>query len=344
MKQTKLSLLIAILIQTTLNPANFSYIHILKPQLNTKDNKSSYVWQKSIPNHFTELIPSWNAIRPTRGKLSFFVSLKHSRWSPWKKIAEWEANGQQTFSNAKDPFVHTKHVRVEMQRGRKANAFRIKVLAEQGASIKNLKALFANTANWNLFRKIRPSHRLKSVVVKNVPRLSQWKINHHRKKDLCSPTSTSMISRYFLNRFTLRILPSTTLYAQAKQFANNVHDNSYLDIYGNWLLNTAQAYTTTHGKVFYRVQRLNSFNELHWCLTKQMPIAVSIRGYLHGGAWPYNNGHFVVVVGWNQKNRTVICVDPAFRQIKHMVRSYRINDFLRAWGKSKNLAYVPINS
>ena len=71
--------------------------------------------EKKIP--FNELILSWNAKRPLKGKLSFFVSVKHNYWSRWDKLAEWSHNGQQTFVNSRSPFVHTKHVKIEVKRG-----------------------------------------------------------------------------------------------------------------------------------------------------------------------------------------------------------------------------------
>lgn len=127
---------------------------------------------------------------------------------------------------------------------------------------------------------------------------------------------------------------------QTKTFARKAHDSS-LDIFGNWLFNVAEAYNTTKGKILYRVERLNNFEELHSYLTQKTPIAVSIRGKLRNGAWPYRNGHFVVVVGWNQKNQTVTCIDPAFKAKKKLIRSYPIKDFITAWGKSRNLSYIP---
>ena len=302
---------------------------------------NSFVWEIQKTNPFTELILSWNAIRPKQGKYSFWVSVKNGQWSSWRKIAEWGTNGQKTFSHTRDPFVHVKHVRVEMQKQSHGNACQIKVISENGADIKNVKALFACLSNFKNFIIQRPSKILSSTLIRNIPKQSQWTLGHSRAKDLCSPTATSMAVHYFRTK-NRSSYPQTKLQTNAKSFANKVHDDSYLDIYGNWLFNVAQAYNETKAEIFYKVERLNNFEVLHSYLAKKIPIVVSIRGTLNGGAWPYNNGHFVVVVGWNSQKRKVLCIDPAFRQQKKLLRSYHIRDFLRAWGKSRNLSYVPI--
>jgi hypothetical protein len=75
---------------------------------------------------------------------------------------------------------------------------------------------------------------------------------------------------------------------------------------------------------------------------KKIPVAVSIRGSLRGCAWPYNNGHFVVVIGWNKDKQMVRCIDPAFKNLRQTARWYHLSDFVRAWGKSRNLSYISL--
>jgi len=235
----------------------------------------------------------------------------------------------------------SKHVRAELQRKRVGFEYQIKVVSESGADLRRVKALFVNTANWHIFKTQRPKNPLKSVKIDNIHKESQWWLKHPRKKDLCSPTSLSMVTHYFTHALRKRLLPTETFKKHTISLAENAHDPS-LDIYGNWLFNVAEAFDATRGNSLYRVERLNNFEELHSYLLKKIPIAVSVRGWLYGCAWAYKNGHFVVVIGWEQKRKRVICLDPAFGQGQHIVRHYPINDFVRAWGKSRNLSYVPI--
>lgn len=299
------------------------------------------VWLQQEKTPFTELILSWNALRPKKGNFSFYVSVKHHKWSPWYKLAQWGVKGQQTFVNSRVPVVHTKHVRMVLTRGKKSRAFRIKVVAQNGADLRNLNALFVSTADMNKFSQSKPAFEKPSTYIKGFPRQSQMVIGHPRFRDICSPTSLSMILNYHLNPY--KIMPQIGgLTGVAANFADKVHDDSYLDIYGNWILNVSQVFDSSKGKVFCRAQRLNDFDELYNYIRRKIPVAVSIRGKLRGGRKSYDNGHFVVVVGWSQKKKAVICVDPAFSSSKKTLKAYHLKDFLNAWGKSRNLSYIAI--
>jgi len=325
----------------TINRKRFS---ALASKILTKNDhlspSNNIVWQHKPEKPFTELIVSWNAKRPHSGKITFYVSVKHTKWSSWQRIAEWTKTGQRTFVNKLDPLVHTKHVRVEMQRGRLGREFRIKAICSGGAHKESLKALFGCSSNHNHFVKDSPYFTKPSTAIRGVPRQSQMVLNHPRKYDLCSPTSLSMILHYFKGLASKKThqLP---LHQYASNFADKVHDNGYLDIYGNWLLNVAQAYDSCCGDIFYCVKRLNGINELYGYLKRKIPVAVSVRR-LKGGATPYANGHFLVVIGWNKKTKSIICVDPAFSTNKATLKTYNISDFIKAWGMSRNLSYVPL--
>jgi len=303
-------------------------------------NQSSheYIWEQPITKSFNELILSWNALRPDDGKLTFAVSIKHAnQWSNWHRLAEWGPDFQRTFVNKRHPYVHTKHVRVEMQRGCRARGFRVRVTSSGGAKLENLKALFACLSNLNQFQINQPDKDLSHVVIQGVPRQSQMVIDHPRRKDLCSPTSTSVVVNYFMRSLYGQ---TSNMHDYVIDFADKVHDQGP-NIYGNWLFNVAQAYNSSRGDVFYRVERLNSFNDLYSYLAREIPIVVSVRR-LRGGATPYRNGHILVVVGYNPVNKTVLCIDPAFRNAKSCLKAYGLWDFLYAWGRSRNLSYIPM--
>lgn len=312
--------------------------------INEDEQKSlpnEIIWQDTTPLPFNELIFSWNALRPTTGKFTFYVSvLSNLQWSPWHRIAEWKPRGQQTFVNKKHPFVHTKHVRVEMQKHHTGEGFRIKTVFHDGAPKNNLKALFACVTNSKHFQKTPRMFNEESSCITNVPRVSQMKLSHSRAGDLCSPSSLIMITHYFAKQL-FPAVPYYNLDDHAVDFAEKVHDNGYLDIYGNWVLNVAEAFNASQGDIFYRVERLNGFASLYQKIKNKIPVAVSVRR-LKGGATPYANGHFLIVIGWNNQKKRVICIDPAFSPAARTLRSYALRDFLRAWELSRNLSYVPL--
>lgn len=305
--------------------------------------KSEYTWHHKTKDPFRELIVSWNAFRPKKGAFEVFVQVKHKTWSPEFKLAQWGVNSQQTFVNTRNRFVHVKHVRTELQRGRKAKEFKVKVLATGGANLKRLKAIFACASQGPqnfLYKKTEIS--LPDVWVKGVPRQSQMVLNHIRACDMCSPTSLAMqVSFVLKNKGVCKDFVGG-LKDYVPILAGAVHDNSYLDIYGNWILNVAQGFHATKGKSFFRAERLNGFAGLHNYLQHDIPVAVSVRGKLKGGAKPYDNGHFMVVIGWRSDKKSIVCLDPAFGSSKKIVRAYNVENFLKHWGSnvSPNLAYV----
>ena len=307
--------------------------------------KKVYIWESST-DPFTELILSWNAFRPKKGRFIFKVSVKHHHWSPWYPVAEWKPDFQQTFVNSRNPFVHAKHVKVELKKRQKATAFRVAAIAENGARLKDLKALFACLSNSNKFCPGRSDLDLPSLRVKGVPRQSQMVLDHPRFRDLCSPTSLCVLLGYFGRHLKTSFEFGNDLVGGLSDyipdFAKKVHDDSYLDIYGNWILNVAQAFDSAKGNVFFRVEKLNNFKELYSYLKRNIPVAVSVRGYLRGAVKSYDNGHFIVVVGWDNQKKAVLCIDPAFQPSWKTARAYRLRDFLTAWGTSRNLSYISI--
>jgi len=322
----------------TTNAGNFSKTY--SRFLNQPINSNTYIWENTKIDPFTELILSWNALRPQKGKLSFFVSVnyingKQNHWSPWERLAEWGNNNQQTFVNTKNAFVHNKHVKVELKKYKKATGFRIKAFSENGASLNSLKALFVCLSDMNKFHKEKALFNLPSTRINGIPKQSQMVLNHPRHRDLCSPTSLSIILNYFAKNYS-------NLESYIKNFSQKVHDDSYLDIYGNWPLNVAQAYDSSEGNIFFRVERLNGFNNLYHYLKRKIPVAVSVRGTLNGGAKAYDNGHFIVIVGWDNRRKAVLCIDPAFSTSAKTTRAYGIRTFLKAWENyiSPNLSYI----
>ncbi|MBD3273553.1 hypothetical protein GF385_04365 [Candidatus Dependentiae bacterium] len=324
--------------KNSVNSFSQFYSKLIKHHKNIKENY--YIWLENNSNYFNELILSWNAFRPKKGKYSFYVSVKYNnRWSGWQKIAEWADKYQKTFLNTKNTFVHTKHVRVEMQKNKKANGFRIKVLAQNGAKIKNLKSLFVSLADMNKFIFEKKDFNKATTIIKGVPKVSQWSVKHERAKDFCSPTSTAMVLGYYSKKRLFRGI-SNKLSGYIKKMAPKIHDDSYLDIYGAWPFNVAQAFDLSKGKLSCSVQRLNGMEQLYYFLRRRIPVAVSVRGYLKGGFKRYDNGHFVVVVGWDNKRKALLCIDPAFPTLRKMLRAYNFKDFIKAWGTSRNLTYI----
>ncbi|MFH1831378.1 MAG: C39 family peptidase [bacterium] len=324
------------------NPPEFSKTisHFIQPtEAPEINNQKPYMWQSQSQIPFNELIVSWNAKRPLTGYMTLWVRVKHQDWSPWHKIAEWGQNYQLSFANTRNQFVHTAYVKIVTKQGRFANAFGIKALFHNGAQKQDLHALFACCSNLKKFQGNKTSFNQPSVTISGITAQSQKVLDHARTGDLCYPTSMSMIVNYFTSILNKDKHPCS-LSNFAVDFAEKVHDLR-LDIFGNWLLNTAQAYDASGGDVFYRAERLRNFNDIYNRLINKIPVAVSVRK-LHGGATPYSKGHLITIIGWNNETQSVICLDPAFRSNKAVHKSYKLNYFARAWARQSNLSYIPL--
>lgn len=280
-------------------------------------------WEEENLLPFDELMLSWNAKRPCKGRLLFYVSVKHDEWSPWLLYASWGSHGQSSFKDQKPP-VQIYQDAVEIKE-KKATGFKIRVVAEEGASLKSIWLhVYTNGDKIPLLGK----SFLGSTISLSVPRISQMKVNHKRYADLCSPTSITAAVRYLANDPSIEVI----------EVAEKVWDSGF-DLFGNWVFNVAQG-STYLNEWHCWVERLNGFDAIYKCLLEKIPVVVSVRGPLPGSALPYARGHLLVVRGFDRENQKVLCMDPAFSQDSETYVSYDLLDFIEAWNRRGNVAYI----
>lgn len=285
-------------------------------------------------NQFTQLMFSWNAFRPKRGYFSFFVQVRDARtkrWGSWHHMVDWGNNVQRSYAGVAGRLSKYIHVRLEMQRGKLADSFRVKVVPHTGADVSLLKSFTVSVSN---FQKFVPetsqdiqNQQLISTLIKDVPQISQIALQHKDSDRICSPTSCTMLTQF---------LTGSTL--DAKAFADNVYDHG-LKAYGSWPFNTAHAFEHTNGSIRMFPARLNSFIELYHQLRRGIPVVVSVRGRLPGAVKPFPHGHLITVVGYSARTRSVLCHDPAFKTHTETRVSYPLEAFLRSWEQSHRFVY-----
>ena len=283
-------------------------------------------WKEENLNPFDELMLSWNTVRPSEGKFLFYVSVKTDTWSPWLLYASWGNDGQSSFlSTTKEAPVKVYQDALEMLEGKKATGFQIKINTEGNANLSSIHGLhvYTNSDKSKELQETGPS--LTSLYLK-VPGLSQMALNHVRHADLCSPTSTTAVTQYLANDYTINPL----------FFAQQAWDSKF-DIFGNWVFNVAQASTHLGDRWNCWVERLNGFNDIHSYINQGTPVIVSVRGPLPGSAQPYDKGHLLAAIGY--VNQKVICMDPAFPTNSETHVSYALSDFVQAWSRRGNVAY-----
>ncbi len=317
-------------------PIYSSWTSIFHRKLTERDlrmaQNNMVVFTKLDVPFFTQLLFSWNALRPREGFFSFYVQVRNSntqKWSTWHQMVDWGNSVQRSYQTKGDSFSRYVHVRLEMKR-QLGDAFRIKVSAREKASLELLKAFAVTISNRKIFKPEQYNKKiaqLSSTVVKNVPRISQFALKHPDNGRICSPTSCTMLTRYL-----------TGLVIDPIDFAQNSFDKG-LGAYGSWPFNMAHAYEHSGGKNWFFNTRLNSFTDLHRQLRRNLPVVVSVRGSLKGAPREYPQGHLLLVVGWDANRKEVICHDPASATHYQTLKRYAFKDFIKAWELSHRLVY-----
>lgn len=273
-------------------------------------------FEKKDTPPFNELILSWNGTRPKKGKWTFWVSLQSTEWLQY---AEWGPDHQRSFQSASHFAQVDRDVVVATQGC--CTHFKVKVEGEDLSTLHRLNVSTAHKAETSI---VMPQN-LPNVLLKNVPRQSQFTLDHPRHKDLCSPTATSTALNCLLGSQVIDPIA----------FANSSYDAG-ADIYGNWVLNVAEAYNRS--KISCHVDRLADFTALHAYLVRERPVVVSVQGTIPGAPKTYSAGHLICVIGFDGKK--VLCIDSGFPANESTFIGYELAAFLKAWGARRNLAYV----
>lgn len=294
----------------------------------------SLIWGKKGIVPFNEFILSWNGIRPQSGGYTISIAVKIEDWSDWFPYAYWGNNEQYGMNiECNEKSLRIYQDTLEILNGKFATGFRVKIEACHGACLNNLNTLHAFTGDLsngiNTFHSESYINASFQGINLPLPLISQKCLPHKRSRDLCSPTATTSVVN-FLNNFHI---------TNAVSFASLAHDTAF-DIFGNWVLNTAQAAAILGKEWHCWVQRLNSFHEIHQQLMQKIPVIISLKGPLIGSASSYTQGHLIVVKGFDNEKKRVLCMDPAFSTDQETDTSYALDDFMQAWGRRGYIAYM----
>lgn len=299
--------------------------HLLTKQM---PEVKSYTWTHPVIQPFDELLLSWNAQRPSKGHYVILVSLLHRLWSPWLLYAVWGSQEQYSFhdTTSESP-VRTFQDQVEMLDKQQASGFRIRVEACEGANLDPFISLFACTSSIHAPKKqVSPVRASYALPVKGI---SQFCLTHPRATSLCSPTSATAVIHYLSGSSKLSPM----------KFAQNVYDAGF-DIYGNWPFSAAQSYVELGPHWRSYCARLAGFDKVLSLVNQGFPVTVSVKGPLSGSLTPYSSGHLLVVTGYQAQTESVLCMDPAYSSDEKTSVAYPLQEFIHAWEKRHNLAYV----
>lgn len=319
-----------LLLLTVSLTCHLSASQLLHKEMTSHPSKNDvFIWEEQNITPFTELMISWDAQRPAQGHYLISTSLLTTEWSPWLDYAYWGNDNQYSFKQ--EPAGTNFKVyqdAAEVLNGEKAVGFKIRIQSLEGADLTQVRTLHACTTDIKTQTMNLAVDKYTSIDLP-VKGLSQMALPDERKSRLCSPTSTTAVMCYLM----------PTLQVSALAFADKVYDTAF-DIYGNWVLNTAQAAACLGAPWHVYVARLTSFDQIHVNLMKGYPVVVSVRGPLSGSAIPYVGGHLLVVKGYDANEHRVLCMDPAFADDTSTQVSYPLDEFLSAWNRRNGVAYL----
>lgn len=290
---------------------------------------SSYIWKQDNTAEFTEFILTWNGFRPREGGYLFSISIRiEDEWSSWLPYMFWGVSSQRSFDvEGMNGRIKIFQDILEIRAG-KANGFQIKV-ESQFADL-HLKALHVCLSNPSYFTHLRHSvDYLDSSFEIKMKGISQLALNHERNMSFCSPSSVTALLNTFLPKQKINPL----------SFVSEVWDEGF-DIYGNWVLNVAQAFNVLGDPWRCWVSRLSSFGAILESLNKNIPVITSIKGSIKGSFLPYTSGHLIVVRGYDAESQQVLCMDPAYPKDEQTLVKYSLSEFLIAWAKKGNITYI----
>jgi len=171
---------------------------------------------------------------------------------------------------------------------------------------------------------------LKKVWGKTIDVPTRAQMNYENGGVLCSPTCISMLLWHWS-----KVLEKPEMNHDVPVVAAGVFDPNWPGT-GNWPFNTAYAGALPGMRAY--VARFGSVREIEEWINADIPIVASVSYAMLKGApeKAANDGHLVIIVGFDQEGNPVIN-DPGRSDVR---QTYKRTDFELAWRTSGNTVYV----
>jgi hypothetical protein len=302
----------------------------------------------------TSLIPSWSISTPGGTWARVDVRVRNgSKVGSWDTVARWAGSTSRvkrsSYSAQTDDLVRLATDTVLANKGQSFDRWQVRVLLHRpkgSASTPTLHAVNGVAANYATRTAATSTTTMTAMTDLPVPRSSQ--MIHKGEfpqwggggEAWCSPTSTSMVMRYFGKG------PKKSAYTWSRytdsfvdHAARYTYDHQYEGT-GNWPFNTAYA---ANYSLDTFVTRLSSLRDAEAYIQAGIPLVASVafrRGELTGAPISSTPGHLLVIRGFTETGR-VIANDPAGSNNSNVRRTYSRAQFEKAWlNGSGGVVYV----
>lgn len=300
------------------------------------------------------LVPSWSISTPGGSWARIKVRVRSGKTTgSWDTIGRWALGSssivRSSYSSQGDDLAKVATDTVVANSGKSFTSWQVRVelYRPKGSSAKPTIYSVSGTPASFLTRSAATSATTMTATKElAVPQASQ--MIHQGEYDKwggggeawCSPTSTSMVLRYF------KTGPKPADYTWSKyadsfvdHAARYTYDTRY-DGTGNWPFNTAYA---AHYSLDTFVTRLASLRDAEAFIKAGIPLIAPIafkKGGLDGAPISSTPGHLLVIAGFT-KAGNVIVNDPAAAKNSTVRRTYKRAQFEKAWlGGSGGIVYV----
>jgi hypothetical protein len=302
----------------------------------------------------TSLIPSWSIKTPGGTWARIEVRVRSgSTVGSWDTVARWAGSTSRvkrsSYSAQTDDLARLSTDTVVANPGRSFDQWQVRVVLHRpkgSRSTPTLHAVNGVAASYQTRSIPTSATTMTATTDLPVPRSSQM---IHRGQfpqwggggeAWCSPTSTSMVMRYF-GKGPKKSDYSWSRYTDSfvDHAARYTYDHQYQGT-GNWPFNTAYA---ANYSLDTFVTRLGSLRDAESYIRAGIPLVASVafgRGELTGAPISSTPGHLLVIRGFTATGQ-VIANDPAGSKNANVRRVYSRAQFEKAWLKgSGGVVYV----
>jgi hypothetical protein len=266
----------------------------------------------------SHLLPALSPLAPVPPAFRFELSARtDGAWSPWIATVTLGAAEFPALPSAAGPLTCEVD---EVRASPPVAAVRLRIRCRGPLPAAWLASLSAASA-----RDVGSPPASADAVRLRVPRLTQTGEDPAIALRICSPTSVAMVLGYWDRPATAAAVADAVFH-------------SATDLYGVWPAAIRAA--AARGVAGYLL-RFPDWPSAAWCLARRIPIIASIRygaGELVGAAIQATSGHLVVLTGY--ENGTVLVNDPAAPTLDTVARTYRRDEFARAWLEHSGVGYV----
>jgi hypothetical protein len=303
----------------------------------------------------SSLIASWHAQTTSHNFVRIDVRTRSGgHTASWDTVATWSASTGSVHrhsGSAQADDLNTLMTDTLVSNGSsRINQWQMRVTLFRAAGTSSTPIVSALSAVSATYTKRNPRTTSRTTMTETielkVPRSSQMIHSGHEPQwgnggeAWCSPTSTSMVLRYW------DAGPTPWAYrwtgeedGHVDHAARYTYDHSYRGT-GNWPFNTAYA---AHYRVPGFVTRLWSLTDVERFIKAGIPVIVSVvfgPGELSGAPINSTNGHLMVITGISAGGR-VVANDPAAPSNSSVRRVYDRRQFESVWLKgSGGVAYI----